>query len=136
MRRKIVCSGRIVCSRKGSAAAVRISLSILRASTVNSLAPTSSPPSPVEPAPPPPSPPRPQDTRHVEELVAVGRARLLGGQTDDEALQVAPQLQQDAFTGEVDRGYLNAVARPDEDEGVVGQPADRLMNRRAAEPRH
>ena len=72
----------------------------------------------------------------MEELVAVGRARLLGGQTDDEALQVAPQLQQDALAGKVDRGDLNAVAGTDEDEGVVGQPADRLMDRRAAEPGH
>jgi hypothetical protein len=35
----------------------------------------------------------------VEQLIAVRRARPLGGQTDDEALQVAPQLQQDAFAG-------------------------------------
>ena len=59
---------------------------------------------------------------------------LLGRQTDDEALQIAPQLQQNALAGKIDRRDLNAVPGTDEDEGVVRQPADRLMNRRAAEP--
>ena len=61
---------------------------------------------------------------------------LSAAKTDDEALQVAPQLQQNALAGEIDRGDLNAVPGTHEDEGVVRQPADRLMNRRAAEPGH
>ena len=69
----------------------------------------------------------------MEQLVAVRRARPLGRETDDEALDVAPQMQQHALAGEIDRSDLNAVPRADEDERVVGQPADRLMDRRAAE---
>ena len=53
---------------------------------------------------------------------------------DHEALQIAPQLQQNALAGEIDRRDLNAVPGAHKDEGVIRQPADRLMNRRAAEP--
>ena len=74
-----------------------------------------------------------QQPLEVQELVAVRRARALGREADDEALDIAPQMQQHALPREIDRCDLHAVPRADDDERVVRQAADRLVHRRAAE---
>ena len=71
---------------------------------------------------------------HVQELVALRGARALGCQPDHEALEIAPELQQHPLTCEVDRGDLNAVAWPHQDERVLGEPAHGLVHRHPPDP--
>ena len=123
MRRKIVCSGRSVCSRNGSPAAARISWSIRRSSALNSAS--------VSPSR------RSRSSRAMcrNWLRCVGPARSAARRTTKRS-RSRPQLQQDPFAGEIDRRDLSAVPGADDDERVGGQTADRLMNRCAAEAGH
>jgi hypothetical protein len=123
MRRKIVCSGRSVCSRKGSPAAASTIWSMRRSSVLNSAS--------VKPVAA-----LAQQALHMQHLVAMRRACPLGGEPDDEALDVAAQLQKHALARQVDRRDLQAVTRADDDQRVGGEPVDRVMHRRAAEAGH
>jgi hypothetical protein len=73
-----------------------------------------------------------QQALHVQHLVAMGRAGTLGGKPDDEALDVAAQMQEHALAGQIDRRNLQAVTRADHDQRVGGEAVDGVVNRRAA----
>ena len=72
----------------------------------------------------------------VKRLVAVREAGALGRELDDEALDVAPQPQQQPLARQVDRRDLQAVARPDDDQRIGGELVDGVVHRRASEAGH
>jgi hypothetical protein len=41
-------------------------------------------------------------------------------------------LQKDALAGEIYRRYLQAMARPHDDQSICGEPVDGIMDRRSA----
>jgi len=60
-----------------------------------------------------------QQALHVQEVVAVRRARSLRRQAEDEPLDVAPELQEEPLAREVDGGDLDPVPRADYEKGIV-----------------
>jgi hypothetical protein len=78
--------------------------------------------------------PLPDEPRHVQHLVPVGWTRPLGRKPDYETFNIPPETQEQAFASKIDGRNLDAMLGPDDDERICGEPAYRLVDRRAAEP--
>jgi hypothetical protein len=68
-------------------------------------------------------------TSKMHNLIAVRGSGTLGSKPDNETLDVAPDLQQDALTREIDGRDLKPVPRADNDKRISREPADCLVHR-------
>src|ERR1035437_3139175 len=72
----------------------------------------------------------------VKRLIAVREAGPLRRELDDEALDVAPQSQQQPFARQIDRRDLQAMARLDQDQRIGGELVHGVVHRGASESGH
>ena len=77
-----------------------------------------------------------QSASEMCDLIAMRRSRTLGRETNDETLDVPPQLQQHALAREIDRRDLEPVSRENNDKRIGREPADCLVNRRSPKAGH